>query len=53
VERVTPSADDMAPWQASVAKAMERLAQQKVFSADALKTLRRHVADFRAGRRAP
>ncbi len=53
IERVSPSADDMAPWQASVARAMERLAQQKAFSADALKTLRRHVADFRAGRRAP
>ena len=53
IQLAAPSQEDVAGWLSNVDRAMERLAQQGVFSPEALKTLRRHVADFRAGRRAP
>ena len=54
IEVVQPSREDLAGWTSTVAQAMDRLAGQPgTYSSEALKTLRRHVADYRAGRRAP
>jgi TRAP-type C4-dicarboxylate transport system substrate-binding protein len=54
IELVQPSREDVAGWTSTVGKAMDGLAGQPgSYSAEILKTLRRHVADYRAGHRAP
>jgi TRAP-type C4-dicarboxylate transport system substrate-binding protein len=54
IEVIQPSREDVAGWTGTVGQAMDRLAGQPgQYSAEILKTLRRHVADYRAGRRGP
>ena len=54
IEVLQPSREDVAGWTGTVGQAMDRLAGQPgSFSVEILKTLRRHVADYRAAHRAP